>query len=76
VSHRHRSGHSIATLAGTITNHIQKITAGDANSSDTKTTATLDELARACNLQEERQRERERKELIVSITVWVVGVWR
>jgi hypothetical protein len=54
VSHKHSSGHSIATLAGTITNHNQNITAGVANSSDTNTTVSLDGMASCCNQHRER----------------------
>jgi len=49
-SHQHSSGHSIATLAGLITNHNQNITAGVANSSDINTTVSLDGVASCCNL--------------------------
>jgi hypothetical protein len=45
VSQWHSAGHIIATLAGTITNHNQKITAGVANSSDSNTTVSLDGMA-------------------------------
>ena len=55
-SHRHPSGHNIAILAGTNTNHNPKITADDANKSDTKTTATLDDMASGCDLQKQRER--------------------
>jgi urease accessory protein UreF len=40
-SHSHSLGHSIAILAGRITNHNQNIMAGVANSSDTNTTVNL-----------------------------------
>ena len=53
VSHQHSSGHSIATLAGCITNNYQNITAGAANISDTNTTVSLDGLASCCNLHRE-----------------------
>jgi len=69
VPHSHSTGHSIATLAGTITNHNQNATAGVANSSDTNTTVSLDGMASCCNLQ------REREEMIVNIIVLVVRVW-
>jgi len=49
-SHQHSSRHSIATLAGCITNHNQNITAGVANSSDTTTTVSLSGVAICCNL--------------------------
>jgi len=45
VSHRHPSGQSNATLAGTITNHNQNATAGIANSSGINTTDSLDGMA-------------------------------
>jgi hypothetical protein len=45
LSHLQFSGHSIATLAGTITNHNQNIRAGDAKRSDTNTTVSLDGMA-------------------------------
>jgi hypothetical protein len=70
LSHSHPSGHSIATLAGTNTNHNQKITAGVANNIDTKTTATLNDVASGCNLQGERD------EIILNVTVFVVGLHR
>jgi hypothetical protein len=89
VSHSHPSGQSIATLAGTITNHNQKIKAGDVNTSDTKTTARLDDMASGCNLKGERDEVilnvtaiavrvrvgQYREELIVNVTVFVVRVW-
>jgi len=71
VSHRHSSGHSTATLAGTITNHNQNATAGVVNSSDISTTFSLDGMARCCDL----QRERNRVEQILNVTVFVVRVW-
>jgi hypothetical protein len=62
LSHTHPSGHSSATLAGTITNHNQMITAGVANSSDSNTTVSLDGAAACCILY--REREREKKKII------------
>jgi hypothetical protein len=53
ASHLHSSGISIATLAGTITNHNQNITAGIANSNDTNATVSLDGVASCCNLERE-----------------------
>jgi len=70
-SHLHSSGHSIATLAGTITNHNHKATTGVANSRDTNTTVRFDGMASCCNL----QREKKRVELIRNVTVFVVRVW-
>jgi hypothetical protein len=67
ASHNHSSGHSIATLAGTITIHNQNTTAGVANSSDTNTTVSLDGMASCCNLQ--------REDLTVNVAVLVVRVW-
>jgi hypothetical protein len=49
----HSSGHSIAILAGTTTNHNQNTKAGVANSSDTNTTDSFDGMASCCNLQRE-----------------------
>jgi hypothetical protein len=54
VSHLHLSGHSIATLAGRVTNHNQNIITGVANSSDTNTKVRLDGMKSCCNLQRER----------------------
>jgi hypothetical protein len=51
-----------------ITNHNQNITAGVANNSETNTTVILDGMA-SCNLW------RERKKLILNVTVVVVRVW-
>ena len=67
VSHLHSSGHSFATLAGTITNHNQNAIAGVANSSDISTKVSLDDMAICCNLQ--------REELIVNVILLVVSVW-
>jgi hypothetical protein len=53
-THRHTSGHSIFTLAGTITNHNQNKKAGVANRSNTNTTFSLDDMASCCNLQREK----------------------
>jgi hypothetical protein len=45
TSHQHSSGHINATFTGTITNHNQKTTAGVANSSDSNTTGSFDDMA-------------------------------
>jgi hypothetical protein len=66
-SHRHSSGHSIATLTGRITNQNQNVTAGVANSSDTTTTVCLDGMASCYDLL--------REELILNVTVFVVRDW-
>jgi len=54
IPHQHFSGHSIATLAGRITNHNQNVTAGNANSSNTNTTVIRDGIANCCNQQRQR----------------------
>jgi hypothetical protein len=59
-------GHSVATLAGTITNHNQNTT-DVANSSNTNTTTSLDGITSCCDL----QRERGRGELILMFDVRV-----
>ena len=86
-SHRHSSGHSIATLAGTITNHNQNIRTGVANSSDTSITVSLDGMASCCNLHREKNYIESycvvvrvwggqyREELILNVTVFDVRVW-
>jgi len=53
-SHSHSTGHSMATLAGRLTKHNQKIRRGVASSSDSKTTFRLDGMANSSNLQRER----------------------
>ena len=63
----HFSGHSTATLAGTITNHNQNTRAGVANSIDTNTTVSLDGMASCCDLQ--------REELILNVIVFVFSTW-
>ena len=68
-SHRHFSGQSFATLAGSITNHNQNITAGDVISSDTSTIVSHYGMANCCIL------HREREELILNVTVFVVRIW-
>jgi len=87
VSHRHPSGHNIATLAGTITKYNQNIRAGVANSSDTNTTVSFDGMESCCNLHRQRGNYSEycvvvrvwgvryREELILNITVFIVRVW-
>jgi hypothetical protein len=73
VLHSHPSGHSAATLAGTITNRNQYTTAGVANSRDSNTTVSFDGLASCCNL----ERERETEVMIIQVTVFAVWVrWR
>ena len=73
LSHVHFSGHSIATLTGTITNHNQNNTAGVAKSTETNTTVSLGGVASCCNLQRERERERG---MILNVIVFVLRVWR
>jgi hypothetical protein len=60
LSHSHPSGHSTATLTGTITKHNQNITAGVANSMDSNTTVSIDGTKISFNLHRERESERER----------------
>ena len=58
VPHLHYSGHSIATLAGTITNQNQNTKAGEAIRSDISNTVIFDCMASCCKLQRERESER------------------
>jgi hypothetical protein len=44
------SGHGVATLPGTITNHNQNMTTDAVNSSDSNSTDSLDEVASCWNL--------------------------
>ena len=60
LSHLHSSGHCIATLVGSVTNHNQNIITGVANSNDTNTTVSLDGMAMFCNLHTERETVVER----------------
>jgi hypothetical protein len=55
-AHLHPSGHNLAALARTITNHNQNMTAGVATSSDTNTTVSLDGMSSCCNLHTESNR--------------------
>jgi hypothetical protein len=52
--HLHPSGHSVTALVCWNTNQNQNITAGEANSSDTNTTVSLDAMAIRSNLHRER----------------------
>jgi hypothetical protein len=61
VSQLHSSGHPIATLAGSITNHNQNTAVDVANSSDTNSTTSVDGMAGCCNL--------HRQELMLIVTV-------
>jgi hypothetical protein len=50
-SHLHSLGHDIDSVVGWIINHIQNITTGVANSSDTNTTVSLVDMASFLDLQ-------------------------
>jgi hypothetical protein len=60
AAHLNSSGHTISNLVVKFTNHNQNITAGVVTSSDNKTTVSLDGMVTCCNLQREREGERER----------------
>jgi hypothetical protein len=55
LSHLHSSKHAIASVVSWIINHIQNITAGVANSSNTNITVSLDDMAIFLDLHSERK---------------------